>query len=307
MKKSTLSIGIPAHNEELNISNLLQSIIKQKRISYVMNDIYVVCDGCTDNTSLIVKKFSQKYKYIKLIEDKRRVGKSERLNTIYKLNKSDFVLTLDADIVLDTDMEIELMLEEMKNDKNVNVVGGRYIPIKQTSLMGCFSNISYLSFEDAFMKLNSGNNYYALMGCASLIRKNFSKTFTYPKGTISDQNYLYAMATKNNKNGVRIAKSTRILFKTVSTFKDWRILGVRSVYADKQNIVSLIGKDVLDLYTMPKYLLINSLMKWFFKSPFYTLGAIFMNMYIRKFPYKKVMPKNGMWTLTSSSKRLIFK
>jgi glycosyltransferase involved in cell wall biosynthesis len=305
MKKLTVSIGIPAHNEEGNIAQLLDTIIKQRQNSYILERIYVACDGCTDKTAEIVSKYAKRYKFIKLIDDKKRLGKAERLNTMYQLNKSDFILIFDADLLLDTNNEIELMVKVMKRNKNVNVVGGRFVPITPTTLMGWFSYISYVSFEDAFMQLNSGNNYYALMGGASLIKDDLAKSFTYPKGTISDQNFLYAMATKNNKNGVKIAKNTRILMKTVATFHDCRISGVRSVVMDKQNIVDLMGEDVLSLYTIPKDIFIKSLIKWFFKSPFYTIGSVIMNVYIRMFPLKKAMPKEGIWILTQSAKNLV--
>lgn len=304
MKKLTLSIGIPAHNEEGNIAQLLEAVIKQKQHSYILEKIYVVCDGCTDKTAEIASKYAKQYKYIKLINDKKRFGKAERLNTIYKMNTSDLLLTFDADVIPERNIEIDVMVKEMIKNKNVNVVGGRFIPVKPITLMGWFSYISYVSFEDAWMRINSGNNYYMLMGAANLIRNELTKQFTYPKGTISDQNYLYAMATKNNKVGVRFAKSSRILFKTVDSFKDWRVSGVRSVVMDKQNIVEFMGKDVLKLYSMPKHLFMQSLIKYFFKYPFYTVGSVILNIYIRLFPLKRLMPKNGIWTLTESNKKL---
>jgi glycosyltransferase involved in cell wall biosynthesis len=53
----TLTIGISAHNEEKNISSLLESIFAQKQRNYVLENIYVVCDGCTDNTESVVRNY----------------------------------------------------------------------------------------------------------------------------------------------------------------------------------------------------------------------------------------------------------
>src|SRR5688572_21677183 len=116
MKKLTVSIGIPAHNEEGNIAQLLDTIIKQRQNSYILEQIYVACDGCTDKTAKIVSKYAKRYKFIKLIDDKKRLGKAERLNTMYQLNKSDFILIFDADLLLDTNNEIELMVKVMKRN-----------------------------------------------------------------------------------------------------------------------------------------------------------------------------------------------
>ena len=304
MKKTTLTIGVPAYNEERNISALLGSIFSQRQVSYRLESVIVACDGCTDQTVEKVRAFASKNKKIKLIVGNQRQGKAIALNKIYKLNKSDYLLTIDADIVLENDNVINLLVNAIKKEPSLNIVGPRHVPVNPPTLMGKFAYVSYLSFEDAFLKLNSGNNFYAVM-TANLIRKEFSKSFKYPKGTISDQNYLYAMATKNNRKGFKLVKNARVIFHPVTTFMDWRILGTRSVIGDREDAVKHFGEEILKYYSMPKKLVIQSLIKWFLKSPIYTLGSILMNLYVRMFPYNKVKPKDGKWELATSSKQLI--
>jgi len=305
MKKTTLTVGIAAYNEERNIGHLLNSILKQRQEIFNLEQIIVACDGCTDNTVIIVQKYAKKYSFIKLLNETERIGKSLALNKIYTLASSDFLLTFDADVLLERNIEIELMIKEILSRSQVDLVGGKFIPVKQKTIMGNFGVISYLSFEDAFLRLHNGNNIFALVGLASLIRKGLYKKFLYPKGTISDQNYLYVMATKDNRHGFTLARKTHIYLRTVSTFNDWRILGARSVIADKENIAYFFGNEILEKYSMPKKIYFISLVKWFFKSPFYSLGSLAMNIFIRLFPYKKNIVKNGMWKLAVSSKEAI--
>lgn len=300
-KLPTLSFGIPAYNEEGNISYLIKSIIKQKRNIYKLEKIFVICDGCTDDTISIVTKLAKKYKFIKLIDRKIRSGKPNALNLIYKLNKSDYILTIDADVIFEKNSDVENMVREIIKDPKLNLVGPRHIPISSSTLMGKFAIISYLSFEEAFLKLNYGNNFYAVMG-AYLLRKSFSKAIKYPPNAQADQTILYGLATKKNKNAFKLVTESRVLFRVVDTFHDWRLLGVRSVIKDKANTVKILGKGVLKDYYMPRKLYILALIKWFIKSPFYTFGSIIMNIYIRKFPLKSKMPKGGIWETTKSSK-----
>jgi len=311
MKKVTLSLGIPAHNEERNITNIIKTIQAQKQKSYKLENIYIVCDGCTDNTVEIVKKLAEKDKQIKLTEKLKRAGKVEALNIIYKSNKSDFIMTIDADLVFANKNDLEELVKVITKNKSINVVGPRHIPVQSPTVMGKFAVISYLSFEDAFLKINKGNCFYASMG-AYMLRRKFSKSLKYPPYAQADQTILFAMATRKtrfskygNKEGFKLVRKAQVYFRTVSTFRDWRILGIRSAIADKANTASYFGEDILSEYYMPRRLFIFSLIKWFFRSPFYTFGSVLMNIYIRKFPLKSKMPKKGMWEIAYSSKEAI--
>jgi glycosyltransferase involved in cell wall biosynthesis len=303
MKKIyTVSVGIPAHNEEGNIIQLLTSIYKQHMTSFRIKQIIVALDGCSDNTESLVKEFASTHKEVEMISDGERKGKAFRLNQIYKKALGDFLMSFDADVLPKNKKTIEYLVQTMIKNPRTNVVGARFIPMRQKSLMGKLSVISYESFEDAVLKLQNGNNIYALMGAAHLIRLTFGKKVIYPKGTISDQNYLYMRATQKNKFGFLLNKKAEVYMQTVSTFKDWRILGVRSTETDKKNLVKFFGKDVMKIYYMPRRIFIFSLIKYIVTHPLLTIGSIIMNIYIRKYPYSSSKPRNGMWQLTQSSK-----
>jgi glycosyltransferase involved in cell wall biosynthesis len=311
MKKVTVSVGIPAYNEEGNIATIIKTIVAQKQESYKLVNIFVICDGCTDKTVSIVRKIAQKHKEVNLVEREERSGKVGALNLIYKLNRSDYILTIDADVVFAKNDDIENLVKVIISDKKLNFVGPRHIPVKPNSYMGMFAYISYLSFEDAFLRINNGNNFYSVMG-AYLLTKKFSKSIRYPQYAQADQVILYAMATRKSKyshlgrkGGFRFVPKAHVLFRTVSTFEDWRILGVRSVISDKANTAEYFGNKILNEYYMPRYLFAFSLIRWFFKSPIYTVGSVLMNIYIRKFPLKSKMPQKGMWETAMSSKEAI--
>ncbi|PIY79262.1 MAG: hypothetical protein COY81_03560 [Candidatus Pacebacteria bacterium CG_4_10_14_0_8_um_filter_43_12] len=307
MKKITLSIGIPAHNEEKNISSLLCSILSQKHSSYVIKNIYVLCDGCTDKTAEIVSEFSKENRKIILTNDGKRKGKAQRLNEIYSKNESELLLTIDADVIFETTNALEILVQSMIQDKQLLLVGPRYVPVQSTTLMGRFAEYSYLSFEDAIIHLNGGNNIYALMGCCSLLKKSFSKEFIYPKGVISDQNFLYLTAIQKNCNSFKLCLDAHILFRTVSSFQDWRLLSTRSIVGDKHSVKVFFGDKIFAReYYMPRKIYALALFKWIIKQPFYTSGSILMNLYIRLFPYTATPVSNGIWETTKTSKEAIY-
>ncbi len=304
MKKVTITVAIPVLNEERNILNLLESIYRQKGSNFSIKEILVLDDGSHDGTKDVVRDFANQHPNISLLADGRRKGKAQRLNELYRIATGDFILSLDGDVVLKNTDTIKNLVEKI--EKNVNVVGARFIPVHQKSFFGILSNYSYESFEDAVMKLNRGNNIYSLMGAAQLVRTEFARNIFYPKNTISDQNYLYAKATQNNKNGYVFCKKAEVYMRTVSTLHDWRVLGLRSTTEDKKSVRQTIGEEIMKEYYMPRRLLLGSTIKFFLKNPVYTTGSVAMNLFIRLFPLRKAASKNGKWELTFSSKIGIF-
>lgn len=89
MKKRTLSIVIPACNEEATILSVLQSCLKLKPL-----EIIVVANGCTDKTIPIAKSFS---KAVKIIEIDTPLGNDVGRAMGANATNGDIVLFLDAD------------------------------------------------------------------------------------------------------------------------------------------------------------------------------------------------------------------
>ena len=69
--KLTLSIFIPAYNEEANIEHLLRSILSQKQDNFKLSDINVVSDGSSDKTEEIVLRVRKQNKKIRVRSENR--------------------------------------------------------------------------------------------------------------------------------------------------------------------------------------------------------------------------------------------
>ena len=98
MNKLSLTIGIPAYNEEANIKGLILSIFEQEARTYSLEKIIVVVDACTDNTLDEILKI--KNGKIQLIVNNQRKGKAYGLNVITRETNSDILVHFDADILL---------------------------------------------------------------------------------------------------------------------------------------------------------------------------------------------------------------
>lgn len=304
MNKPTVTVAIPAYNEEANIRSIILSVLSQKQTNFILAQIVVLNDQSTDNTTSIVNKLKKKYPIIRQIIRKKRLGKAVALNDIYDANTSDYLMTVDADCALGTDTTLECMVKALESNPRLNAVGPRHVPIKPDTFMGRLAWISYLSFEDAFLSYNDGYNFYTSMS-GQLLRRSFVDSFRFPPGTLSDQIYVYAKATEHDERAFELVRDAILLFTTVTTFRDWRILAVRSTEGDKKDATNRFGSDILARYHIPRSTLILSLLKWFAKHPILLTGSVLMNLYVRAFPLKREIVKNGIWIPTSSSKQTI--
>lgn len=302
MKKPTVTVAIPALNEENNIKTIIMSILAQNQTYCTLEKILVINDQSTDKTAQIVKALAKKYKSVHLVERPKREGKAMALNMAYDLNTSDFLLTIDADCALGTKGTIDAMVKRMIDEPRLNAVGPRHVPLKPDTIMGKFAWVSYLSFEDAFLAYNNGYNFYTSMS-GQLLRRSFVDSFRFPLGTLSDQIYLYAKATEHDERAFELVRDAELIFTTVTTFHDWRVLAVRATAGDKDDAVSRFGSEILSRYTIPRSLFIKSQLKWLVMHPILMTGSLAMNMFVRFFPLKQQIVKNGMWIATSSSKK----
>ena len=91
----TVSVLIPAYNEEDSIEETVKSVIN---LDYPKDKlkIIVINDGSRDRTQEIVEKIVKENKNVLLI-NKLNGGKASALNTALKLVDSEFTATLDAD------------------------------------------------------------------------------------------------------------------------------------------------------------------------------------------------------------------
>ncbi len=143
---SSITIVIPAHNEERYIAECIESVLKAKFNG--KKEVIVVDDGSNDRTLSIVKKF----KGIKIIKQKHS-GKSASINKSIAASKSDLIAVVDGDSAISEDSLVEITKEVEK--KNV-VASSCVVRVKNRHKFVCM----WLDLEQLYN---------------SLIRRIFSK------------------------------------------------------------------------------------------------------------------------------------
>jgi glycosyltransferase involved in cell wall biosynthesis len=95
-----VSVIIPVHNAEKYIARCLRSAMNQS-LGSEFYEIIVVNDGSTDNTSEVLKYFSE---HIKLINLKKNKGIAFARNEGIKASRGRYIINLDADDYINRDL-----------------------------------------------------------------------------------------------------------------------------------------------------------------------------------------------------------
>ena len=124
----TLSILIPAYNEERTIMKLLEKLVAADLHENVEREIIIVNDCSTDNTSAVVREFMSKNKDTKIqfFEHPKNQGKGAALHTGISAATGDFVVIQDADMEYDPN-EYNILLDPVLAGVADVVYGSRFI------------------------------------------------------------------------------------------------------------------------------------------------------------------------------------
>lgn len=111
---------IPAYNEAANIGWVLQRVVRHP----LLDEVIVVCDGCTDDTAAVARRFP-----VTVVELPVNVGKGGAMLAGVRQTDAEIILFLDADLVGLRDEHIRALVEPVlfgRADMTIGVfVAGR--------------------------------------------------------------------------------------------------------------------------------------------------------------------------------------
>ena len=173
----SVTVLIPAYNEEETIKDTILSIQSQSR---QVNEIIVIDDCSSDKTGLIAKSLN-----VKVIRLPKNSGtKSKAQNFGLKFVKTDLLVTIDADTILDN-KAIESIIPAM-NDKEVLSACGFVIPQKIKTFWERCRLIQYLYYIS--LSKNAQSHWQVPLvssGCFSVFNTKMLKEMGgFPEGTI---------------------------------------------------------------------------------------------------------------------------
>jgi poly-beta-1,6-N-acetyl-D-glucosamine synthase len=119
-------IGIMAYNEQANIGQLLDALMRQKTQIVSIDEIIVVASGCTDRTEAIVRESATRDSRIRLLVQARKEGKASAVNLLIRNTCCEVIVLQSAD-TLPAQGTIEQLVSPLQ-DSAVGMVGGHPVP-----------------------------------------------------------------------------------------------------------------------------------------------------------------------------------
>ena len=299
VNKNTVTIGIPAYNEEKNIASLLNSILLQKGNNFKIDKIIVACDGCSDNTPKIVASFAKKSPFVKLINDGKRLGKNSRLNNFYKNLSSDIFISFDADIIV-KDLHLVSKIVSAFNDKKTGLVGGKVIHTSENTFVGKSLLTQEYFWSEVIISINKENNIHSHTGPVSAAKKEFIKKIQIPQN-LPDDHFLYFNALENNFN-YKFAKKACVYIKIPATFNDYMKQSTRFL-SSGQNLKQYFGDKAEKYYFIPYSIKAKAYLKTFINNPVYFPFALMLVTLQKVLSFKYIEKNtNGIWSSIVTSK-----
>lgn len=234
----TVSVGIPAFNEEANIGYLLRDVLNQQEEGYRLEQVYVYSDGSTDATESIVCGI--KDPRVELIIGPGRMGAAHGQNTIMERATSDALVLLNADIQIKDPLFLHKTTSLAQSGSDLVAVPHRALPAK-TFFEGVLA--TGLALKDVlFESYRDGQNVYTCHGGARLFSKRLYTQMRFVKSVGEDAfSYLHCLSQGYTYSYIN---NTYILYRLSDNFADHRRQSTR-FFKGKNNFGDIFGSETV--------------------------------------------------------------
>lgn len=295
----TISIGIPAYNERNNIIHIVSDIMKQKGNRWVLQEILVYCDGCTDGTEEILKEIGNKK--IQVMHSTKRRGVTHARKRIMDVFRGDILVFFDADVKLAHDQVVDRMVERFLNNHEVMLVSAHCVAEVSEGFASRSIRSAFEVFEKYRQVINNGNNMFNATGTGIALRRKFAKEITFPKILMNEDDFLYLLC-KHKGYIFRYVKNAVVYYQLPTSFPDYIKLTIRSNHEVVNSMFRKSFGTLLDAERyIPRPLYFKSIMEVFISKPLETAVIILINILIR--PFITIIAKHfniDLFTIASS-------
>lgn len=261
-RKTGVTIGIPAYNEEANIEYLVRDIAWQKLRQVSLEKIIVVSDGSTDNTVTTLKKIQNPILHV--IDNQIRNGQANAENQIIQNCSSAILILLNADILIRDELFIEKLVNPIISG-GIDLASARVQELAPITFIQKILDASMKFKKQVFEQYKSGNHIYTCHGRARAFSCRLYKNLIFDQ-SVGEDAYSYLFC-KYHRYRYQFVGNTEVFYQLPRSFSDHEKQSQR-FYESKNIFTHEFGNDfVKQEYYLPKIIFLKSFVKFFIKTP----------------------------------------
>lgn len=294
----SVSICIPAYNEQENIKSLLRQIFSQKQEGFVIEKIIVASDGSTDDTVKIARKYQNRG--VEVIDGKENRGQTYRQNEVLSKASSDILVLLNADLVLaDKEVIYRLILPILKG---ADLSAQWAKPLKPHTFI---EKVLHAGFElkyFVYSRHKKGNNIYTCVGHMRALSRNFYSKIIFPRISEGEDQYLY-LACITGGYHYEYSHFLNSYFKLPDNFSDYKKYAKR-IFQTQKKFGDTFNKNLVESErSLPLKLKIQGLFYTLKKYPVHAPLYIILHILIQQWSLRQpVNYAHGFETLESTKR-----
>lgn len=174
-----VTILIPAHNEEVALPAVLESVSRQTARA---DRVVVIADNCTDGTEFVARRYG--VMTVETVGNEHKKGGA--LNQVLaqllpELGPDDLVLIMDADTVLSPEF-LSTALDEFRRRPALVAVGGIFVGESRGGLIGQFQRNEFTRYRRELSRRRG--RVFVLTGTATVFRVSALLTVAQSRGRL---------------------------------------------------------------------------------------------------------------------------
>jgi len=301
MKQTTLTIGIPAYNEQANIYRLLTCLIHQSEKEIEIKKIIVVNDGSGDHTVMEIEKVHDKR--ILLINNSSRKGQIFCQNLIFSRTNSDIVVLLEADTEPINLNYIKTLVEPIINDRTIGIVQGNIVFAQSKTFIGRVITQQATIYHRAItLEKNLGEIFSSGRGGRAFSQRVYTK-LRWP-AHVPEDTYA-ALWCMRRKIPIKVQKQAVCVFRTPGNIRDFRRARQKMITGQTALEKYFSLKEIHSLYKRSNKETLMMFIEFILTKPFYCIFYFFLKGYAEIVSFKRNFSDH--WEIGKSTKFVLEK
>lgn len=257
-KLEPISVVMPCYNEGRHIGEAIQGLLDMDYPKDML-EIIVVDDKSTDNSVDVVKKYTAKYKNVRLIVNSRNSGKAaEPTNVGIRAAKYNYIAVADADSTPERNA-LRKMIGFLQENEEVGVVTCSILVKKPWNFFQRIQAYEYFIIAFTRRLLDLVDSVYVTPGPLALYRKEvlFKAGLFDTTNMTQDIEMTWNLLSKGYK--ARMCLDARVHAASPAKFKGWWKQRVRWNVGGIQTLLKYNGhwfkSGMLGMFIMPLFAL----------------------------------------------------